>query len=64
MIVSPDGDRGVISPDGSIHGDTHVTCPIVECPGVLLLGGHSVVVVVVAVEANRLTLGTYSGVTK
>ena len=26
--LSSDSDRGVIFPDGSIHGDTHVTCPI------------------------------------
>ena len=28
MSLSPDSDQGVIFPDGSIHGDTHVTCPI------------------------------------
>ena len=25
---SPDGDRGEIASDGSIHGDGHVTCPL------------------------------------
>ena len=28
--LSPDSDWGVIFPDGSIHGDTHVTCPIMS----------------------------------
>ena len=26
--VASDSDRGDMFPDGSIHGDTHVTCPI------------------------------------
>ena len=28
--LSSDSDRGIIFPDGSIHGDTHVTCPILQ----------------------------------
>ena len=28
--LSRDSDRGVTFPDGSIHGDTHGTCPIVK----------------------------------